>query len=145
MSESPKGFDLEKLQQDLQPLLETWKSHWGKIGNLSDGSPRWLFDRDRGFLTADQLAARDPEQVAMHAIIDFAAESIIEAQKFDQQNEVLEAIELNIERLSVNSTTFFHNFMLKAIFIRTLALMKYPKKEKTEVDEVRDKTRVQFD
>ncbi len=136
MTESPRGFDLEKLKQDFEPLLATWKSHWSKIGNLSEGCPRWLHKRIEKYLTEGALEAQEPEQIAMHEVINFAAASISEAHKFDQQDETIDLIRNAITNTGLHAKEFYDTYLATAIFKKTLSLMQPKTQATTDVDEI---------
>ena len=126
MQEQIPSFSLESFKTEMEALQNMWKENWSKTLSGSTNGPMKIWDRDRESMSEEKLAAWEPEQTAMEAVIDYAANAIASATRNNQEGEVIDILPKTFD---IKAMKLYYSYILPEIMKRTVRLLTISKEE----------------
>ena len=125
MSEKPSQLDYGAVKTELGVLLEAWRDEWSEIGHVGvKMGPRWIYEREKRMMSEERVRAWEPERQAMREVIEYVSTILALAYQDGDQDRMLDEIESFFGSFDHYAKQFYQEFLQKAIFKRTLALVR---------------------
>ena len=125
MNEKPSQLDYQAVKTELGVLLEAWRDEWSEIGHVGvKMGPRWIYEREKRMMGEERVRVWEPEQRAMRKIIEYVSTVLALAYQDGNQDRMLDEIESFFGSFDRHAKQFYQEYLQKAIFKRTLALVR---------------------
>lgn len=118
----------------MEALIKEWTATWSTTSHGQTHGPMFIYERDKQYMTPEQVQAWAEEQEAMHNLINKIAESIAEAFRQNKDGGIIEELNTTFELSAPQARDFYRKYLLPRIFARTLAFLRagWPEKRLIE-------------